>query len=105
MRAVQWRGLAVDDEFVRLMETCIQCRGCEPACPSGVPFGRLMEGTREALAEAHEIAPRWLRVGFGLLGRHRVLLAGSTVLAAAQRARLVPRRAGLARLPLRRGRR
>ncbi len=28
------------------METCIQCRGCEPACPSGVPFGHLMEGTR-----------------------------------------------------------
>jgi glycolate oxidase iron-sulfur subunit len=103
MRGVQWRGLAVDDEFLRLMETCIQCRGCEPACPSGVPFGRLMEGTRETLAEAHETAPRWLRAGFAVLGRHRALLAGSTVLAAAQRAHLVPKRAGLGRLPLRRG--
>jgi glycolate dehydrogenase iron-sulfur subunit len=103
MRAVQWRGLAVDDDFVRLMDTCIQCRGCEPACPSGVPFGRLMEGTRETLADAHRTAPRWLRGGFAVLGRHRALLAGSTVLAVAQRAHLVPRRAGLARLPLRRG--
>ncbi len=103
MRAVQWRGAPADDEFVHFMETCIQCRGCEPACPSGVPFGHLMEGTREALADAHETAPRWLRAGFGVLGRHRTLLAGSTLLAAAQRLRLVPKRAGLARLPLRRG--
>ena len=48
-------------------------------------------------------APRWLRAGFSVLGRHRLLLAGSTLLALAQRLRLVPRRAGLARLPLRRG--
>ena len=32
------------------MDACVQCRGCETACPSGVPFGRLMEGTRAALA-------------------------------------------------------
>ena len=94
-----------DDEFVRFMETCVQCRGCEPACPSGVPFGHLMEGTREALADAAPTAPRWLRAGFAVLGRHRLLLAGSTLLALAQRLRLVPRPAGLARLPLRRGRR
>ena len=103
MRAVQWRGAPADGEFVRFMETCVQCRGCEPACPSGVPFGHLMEGTREALADEHRTAPRLLRAGFAVLGRHRALLAGSTLLAVAQRLRLVPRRAGLGRLPLRRG--
>ena len=103
MRGVQWRGLQPDEDFVRFMETCVQCRGCEPACPSGVPFGHLMEQTRGALAERRMTAPRWLRAGFSVLGRHRVLLAGSTLLALAQRARLVPRRAGLARLPIRRG--
>ena len=103
MRNVQWRGAAVDDDFVRFMETCVQCRGCEPACPSGVPFGRLMEGTRVALAGERRTAPRWLRAGLALLGHHRVVLAGSSVLAVAQRARLVPRRAGLGRIPLRRG--
>ena len=103
MRAVQWRGAEPDDDFVRFMETCVQCRGCEPACPSGVPFGHLMEQTREALAERRMTAPRWLRAGFAVLGRHRLLLAGSTLLALAQRVRLVPRRAGLARLPIRRG--
>jgi glycolate oxidase iron-sulfur subunit len=103
MRNVQWRGAAADDDFVRFMETCVQCRGCEPACPSGVPFGRLMEGTRVALAGERRTAPRWLRAGLAMLRHHRVVLVGSSVLAVAQRARLVPRRAGLGRIPLRRG--
>jgi len=105
MRAVQWRGAEADDEFVHFMETCVQCRGCEPACPSGVPFGRLMEHTREALAEEHLITPRWQRLAFSALGRHRLLLGGSTLLALAQRVHLVPARLGLRRLALRRGRR
>ena len=73
------------------METCVQCRGCEPACPSGVPYGRLQEGVRETLAAQHRITPRWQRLAFAVLPRHRLLLAGSTVLALAQRLRLVPR--------------
>jgi glycolate oxidase iron-sulfur subunit len=103
MRAVQWRGAPIDDDFVEIIETCVQCRGCEPACPSGVPFGRLIEGTREELARERTITPRWQRWAFAMLPRHRALLAGSTVLAYAQRLHLAPRRLGVARLPLRRG--
>ena len=103
MRAVQWRGAEPDAEFVNFMETCVQCRGCEPACPSGVPFGRLMEHTREALADDRLITPRWQRAAFAVLGRHRLLLAGSTLLAFAQRLRLVPARLGVPRLAVRRG--
>jgi len=100
---VQWRGAPIDDDFVEIIETCVQCRGCEPACPSGVPFGRLIEGTREELARQHTITPRWQRLAFKVLPRHRLLLGGSTLLAVAQRLRLAPRRMGVARLPLRRG--
>ena len=92
MRAVQWAGAAVDDSFVRVIDECVQCRGCEPACPSAVPFGRLMEGTRAALAEETAYQPRWKRLGYRVLGHHRLLIAGSAVLALAQRARLIPRR-------------
>jgi glycolate oxidase iron-sulfur subunit len=108
MRAVHWEGAEPDADFVGFMDACVQCRGCETACPSGVPFGRLMEGTREALADAHRITPRWQRLGYRLLGHHRLLLVGSTVLAAAQRLRLplpaAARRALPARLPVLRGR-
>ena len=30
-------------------ELCLQCRACEAVCPSGVPFGRIMEGARAQL--------------------------------------------------------
>jgi glycolate oxidase iron-sulfur subunit len=102
MRAVESGALEVDDAFVDIVETCVQCRGCEPACPSGVQFGALMEQTRTSLARSGHIAPWWQRAGLRVLRHHRVVLAGSTVLAVAQRARLVPGRLGVPRLPLRR---
>ncbi|MDQ3470422.1 MAG: (Fe-S)-binding protein, partial [Actinomycetota bacterium] len=63
MRAVQWRGADAGPEFVRFMDTCVQCRGCEPACPSGVPFGHLMESTRTALVTERVTPRRGLRAG------------------------------------------
>lgn len=102
IRAVHNDDAPVTPEFVSFMETCVQCRGCEPACPSGVPYGRLQEGVRESLAQQHRITPRWQRAGFAVLPHHRVLLAGSSLLALAQRLHLVPKRVGLPRLGLRR---
>jgi glycolate oxidase iron-sulfur subunit len=102
MRRVHWEGADADTEFVAFMDACVQCRGCEAACPSGVPFGRLMEGTREALAEAGRFTPWWQRLGLRVLGHHCVLLAVSSALALAQRAHLVPRRLELPPLPVRR---
>jgi glycolate oxidase iron-sulfur subunit len=102
IRAVHNDDAPVTPEFVSFMETCVQCRGCEPACPSGVPYGRLQEGVRESLAEQHRMTPRWQRAGFAILPRHRLLLAGSSLLALAQRVHLVPKRAALPRLALRR---
>ncbi len=108
MRAVDGGSVAVEgaagEAFVESMETCIQCRGCEPACPSGVPFGRMMAATRAHLAEAHGRQPWWRRLGYRTLGHPGLLRAGSSALAVAQRVRLMPsRRLGLpARLPVRR---
>ncbi|MGB8859919.1 MAG: heterodisulfide reductase-related iron-sulfur binding cluster [Ilumatobacteraceae bacterium] len=102
IRAVHLDDAPVTEEFVSFMETCVQCRGCEPACPSGVRYGHLQEGVRDTLAGQHRITPRWQRIGFALLPKHRLLLAGSSLLARAQRLHLVPQRAGLPRLAVRR---
>jgi glycolate oxidase iron-sulfur subunit len=104
MRLVEREGSAVDDAFVAAVDSCVQCRGCETACPSGVPFGRLMEGTRAALAATPRRRPRWwLRAGYRVLAHHRLMLAGTSAVAVAQRLHLVPARAGLPRgLPVRR---
>lgn len=105
MREIHWRDAPVDGELVRIADTCVQCRGCETACPSGVPFGHLMEATREALAEDRSLVyqPWWRRLGYRALGHHRLVVAGSRALAVGQRLGLVPStRLGLpARLPLR----
>ena len=102
MRAVHFESRPLDDDFTRFMDLCVQCRACEAVCPSSVPFGHLMEGARDTLARETRYQPWWRRAGYHLLGRHRLLLAASTALAVAQRARIVPRRLGLPRLPLRR---
>src|SRR2546428_9582249 len=39
------------------LEACLVCRACETACPSGVPFGRIMEGAREVLRERDPNGP------------------------------------------------
>jgi glycolate oxidase iron-sulfur subunit len=108
MRAVQLGGAPIDDEFEASIETCVQCRGCETACPSGVPFGHLIEPAKASVTAAHRTPRRRvLSLAYRPLGHHRLLLALSTLLALAQRLRLVPpsvaRRCGLpAKLPLRR---
>jgi glycolate oxidase iron-sulfur subunit len=104
MRAVQEEAAPVTDEVLDAFDTCVLCRGCETACPSGVPFGELMEQTRDALAAAGRMTPWWQRAGLAQLGRPRLLRAGSSAAALAQRAGLVPGRLGLPRLPLRRPR-
>ena len=103
MRLVERHGAPLDDDFTSAMDTCIQCRGCETACPSAVPFGALMESTRAALASETRYQPWWRRLGYRLLGHHRLLLAGSSALAVAQRLHLVPSRLPAPpRLPVRR---
>jgi glycolate dehydrogenase iron-sulfur subunit len=103
MREVQLRDAPVTPEVRESFETCVQCRGCEPACPSSVPFGHLMEQTRVTLAREGRVTSRSQRLALRLLTRPRVLRVGSSVLAVAGRLRLVPSRLGLpASLPFRR---
>ena len=107
MQAVQLGGAPLDETFERYMEECVQCRGCEAACPSSVPFGHLMEGAREALQQERRRSRPFARraaewFAFRLvLPRHWLLVLLSFVAAVGQRLHLVPRRVGLPYLSLR----
>lgn len=104
MRVVDQGIAPLTDEIVEAFDTCIQCRACETACPGDVPFGRLMEATREAVETNRRVTPWWLKLGLRGLTHPKLLRLFSSVLAVAQRLRLVPsRRLGLPqRLPVRR---
>jgi glycolate oxidase iron-sulfur subunit len=46
MRAFAEGRTTITDTFVEHMSTCLDCRACETACPSGVRFGNMMEEMR-----------------------------------------------------------
>ncbi len=95
MREVQNHDAPITDEVRRAFDTCVQCRGCEPACPSGVPYGHLMERTRETLADENLTAPWWQRLAMRPLANPNLLALGAKVAAGAQRVGMVPARLGL----------
>ena len=100
MRALLEGTLAPQNETVEThIAQCLGCRACETACPSGVPYGRLLEATRATLAQ-HRAMPAIARVILWVFERRwllRLAMAGGRVTRAAGVARL------LARLPGRAG--
>ncbi len=43
-------GAPITPEYIQHMDCCLACRGCETACPSGVPYGRMIEAARAGIA-------------------------------------------------------
>jgi glycolate oxidase iron-sulfur subunit len=94
--------------FQAHLDRCLGCRACESVCPSGVEYGRLLEGTREVVARAKR--PSFLARALPRVMASRGLLTGAMLLArgvrnvggAAVGARILPSRGvlGKARLGL-----
>ncbi len=103
MRAAEEGTLAMDNEWFDSLDTCIQCLGCETACPSGVKYGSLIAGTKTAMAQ-QRTPGRKLRAGLWVLKHPRLLLWGSRAMAVGQRLGLLPRNSSLwpKKIPLRR---
>ncbi len=49
--------LEADDRVSAHLDGCLECRACESVCPSGVPFGRLMDEARALLREQRPDRP------------------------------------------------
>ncbi len=82
MRAVTDGRLDLTPEVRRHLELCLDCRGCETACPSGVQYGKLIEPFRVAMEQigdgpkkSHDWFHRWILFGvFPYADRMRKLL-------------------------------
>ena len=46
-------GAPMDETMVRHFDQCLGCMACVTACPSGVQYDRLIEGTRAAVEREH----------------------------------------------------
>ena len=46
MKAEAEGRVPIGDSFVKRMDACLGCLACVTACPSGVQYGPLIEGTR-----------------------------------------------------------
>ena len=56
MRSLLEGTVGLDDPDVNEhMDRCLGCRACETVCPSGVPYGQLLEATRATLATERPI--------------------------------------------------
>ncbi len=83
------------DEFARHIGQCLDCRACETACPSGVEYGKLVEGARAQIESARKRSP------IGALVRtlaFRVLLVRPALLAQFARFSVTAKRLGMTRL-------
>ena len=100
MRAITEGSLSVDDADVRThIDRCLGCRACETACPSGVPYGHLLEATRATLTARRPNPPiaRLILATFARPALLRLAMLGGRVARALRVSRL------LARLPGRLG--
>ena len=73
MRSMLDGTLAPDDEAVQThLDRCLGCRACETVCPSGVPYGNLLEAARATLLERRKL-PFVARVLLSVFARPRLL--------------------------------
>jgi len=58
MRAAAEDRIGLTPTMARHLDLCLGCRACETACPSGVPFGQLLEATRGQFERRGVVPPQ-----------------------------------------------
>ena len=84
--------MGISDDYVEHIELCLACRACETACPSGVQYGRLVEG---ALAQIESSVRRPIPQRFVRWLAYSQLLRRPLLLKAAGLGLMLYQRSGL----------
>jgi len=64
----QWKrgGLPFTEDLARHIDLCLGCRTCEAVCPSGVPYGRIIEHGRAEVERLRRPSAKRMAVRTGL---------------------------------------
>ena len=92
IRSVKTGDLELTKEVVHALDTCIQCMGCEPACPSGVQYHSIISPVKAELHDHWKWSDLPLRFGLYVVTHKRYLRFFTRVLSVAQKIKLVPKR-------------
>jgi glycolate oxidase iron-sulfur subunit len=57
MRSLNEGRIGLTPNVIQHLDLCLQCRACEAACPSGVPYGRIMERARSQVLRHESKSP------------------------------------------------
>ena len=60
MRAIEEGHAEINSVFVKHLDQCLGCLACQTVCPSGVPYGHLLESARVQIEQRYE-RPAWDR--------------------------------------------
>ena len=102
IRSVKTGDLELTKEVVHALDTCIQCMGCEPACPSGVQYHSIISPVKAELHDHWKWSDLPLRCGLYVVTHMRYLRFFTRVLSVAQKIKLVPKRLPVPQLSFRR---
>jgi len=83
MKAVREERIPMTDKVISHWDSCLQCRACEIACPSGVEFGKLMSGIKSEIVELkirNKRSKFFRRVALNPLFSNLILLKATSVL-------------------------
>jgi glycolate oxidase iron-sulfur subunit len=78
IRSLAEGRIALTDNTVKHLDLCLGCRACETVCPSGVPYGELIEAARAEIERQRPggLLRRWFRrLNFAVLLPHPRALA------------------------------
>lgn len=53
-RALEEGQIGMSGAFVKHLDQCVGCLACQTACPSGVPYGHILETARTAIEAEHQ---------------------------------------------------